>query len=487
MQLKVKNLKSTHRKTTSITTCLLLFVFVIQAQDTNTLVIDDSKNLTIETIAIKTDSILPQRFKADGVIGVVGNHIVLESDIDKMYIGLKEQNLSVDDVPRCELFGKLLEDKLLAHHAVIDSVDVNYDNIFARIDQQLAYVVEQLGSEEKTVAYYKKGSMEELRQDFFEITKTNELAMRMQETIYKDIEVTPEEVRQFFNAIPAEDLPIFGTELEIAQIVIEPKITEEAKKAVIDELNEIRRDVVENGTSFTTKVVLYSDEPNSGSTGGLITLNRKSPFVKEFVDVAFSLDVGEISEPFETEFGYHILLVERIRGQERDVRHVIKIPRVSENTIAEAKEKIEKIKESILNGEITFAEAAQSESDEKETRNNGGQLVNPLTNDTKFDLTKMEPVMSAQVYTLKGGEISNVFIDESRSGRRSFKILMVTNRIEEHTADFSKDYVKIKDLALNKKRIEAIEKWQKEKIMDTYININKDYEDCDFVNNWMKK
>jgi len=465
---------------------MMLFAFAGQAQDTNTLVIDDSKNLTIETAVKTTDSILPQRFKADGVIGVVGNHIVLESDIDKMYIGLREQNISVDDVPRCELFGKLLEDKLLAHHAVQDSIEVNYDNIFARIDQQLAYVVEQLGSEEKTAAYYKKSSMEELRQDFFEITKTNELAIRMQEAIYKDVEVTPEEVRQFFNSIPADDLPIFGTELEIAQIVIEPKITEEARKAVIDELNTIRRDVIENGTSFTTKVVLYSDEPNSGSTGGLITLNRKSPYVKEFVDMAFSLEEGEISEPFETEFGYHILLVEKIRGQVRNVRHIIKIPRVSESTIAEAKAKIENIKESIIKGEITFAEAAQSESDEKETRNNGGQLVNPLTNDTKFDLTKMEPVMSTQVYTLKSGEISNVYIDESRSGRKSFKILMVTNRIEEHTADFSKDYVKIKELALNKKRIEAIEKWQKEKITDTYININKDYSDCDFVNNWMK-
>src|SRR5690606_30584485 len=153
MRLKIRSLKSTRHKTISITICMMLFAFAGQAQDTNTLVIDDSKNLTIETAVKTTDSILPQRFKADGVIGVVGNHIVLESDIDKMYIGLREQNISVDDVPRCELFGKLLEDKLLAHHAVQDSIEVNYDNIFARIDQQLAYVVEQLGSEEKTAAY----------------------------------------------------------------------------------------------------------------------------------------------------------------------------------------------------------------------------------------------------------------------------------------------------------------------------------------------
>src|SRR5690606_16877764 len=213
------------------------------------------------------------------------------------------------------------------------------------------------------------------------ITKTYQLAESMQQKIYKDVDVTPEEVRQYFFNIPEDERPLVGTELEIAQIVINPQISDEAKRQVIEELNTHRRDVIENGSSFVTKVVLYSDEPSAGTHGGKITLTRKSPFVKEFIDAAFSLQEGEISEPFETEFGYHIVWVEKVRGQERDVRHILKIPKITEKELTEAREKIERIRTAILEGEISFEEAARSESDEKETRNNGGQLVKPLTGD----------------------------------------------------------------------------------------------------------
>jgi len=467
----------------------LLIGFSSSAQDTDTLIIDEKSDLSQQMQSeVKKDTLVPnRRFKIDGVIGVVGDYIVLESDIDKTYLELQQQGISISNISRCELFGKLLEDKLYAHHAVQDSIVVSEVEINARLDQQIEYMVSQLGSEERVYQYYRRNSMAELRRELFEINKSQQLAAMMQERVFRDVEVTPEEVRQFFYAIPKEDRPIFGTELEVAQIVIKPEITKEAKQRVIDELNDHRRDVIENGASFTTKVVLYSDEPGAAARGGLITLNRRSPFVKEFKDVVFSLNEGEVSEPFETEFGYHIVFVERIRGQERDVRHVLKIPRVDEATIQKAREKIDMIRTKIVSGEITFAEAAMSESDEKETRNNGGQLINPLTGDTRFELTKMDPNMSAQVYNLGDGEVSPVFVDEDRAGRRSFKILTVTNRIEEHVADYTIDYEKIRELALTQKRIKEIEKWQEKKIKETYININSEYADCDFTNNWTQK
>lgn len=467
----------------------LLIGFAIQAQDTNTLIIDDKSDIAAQIQPeTKKDTLVPtRRFKVDGVIGVVGDFIVLESDIDKTYLELQQQGIAISNITRCELFGKLLEDKLYAHHAIQDSIVVSDSEINARLDQQIEYMISQLGSEERVYQYYRRNSMAELRRELFEINKSQQLAYLMQEKIFQDVEVTPEEVRQFFYSIPKEDRPIFGAELEVAQIVIKPEITREAKQRVIDELNEHRRDVVENGASFTTKVVLYSDEPGAASRGGQITLNRRSPFVKEFKDVVFSLNEGEVSEPFETEFGYHIVFVERVRGQERDVRHVLRIPRVEEATIQNAREKIDRIRAKIVNGEISFADAAMSESDEKETRNNGGQLINPLTGDTRFELTKMDPNMSAQVYNLADGEVSSVFVDEDRAGRRSFKILTVTNRIEERVADYSVDYEKIRELALTQKRIKEIEKWQEKKIKETYININSEYVDCDFTNNWVQK
>lgn len=479
-----------NRSRIMVISIIALFIgYSVQSQDTNTLVIDEKSDLgALETLKNKSDTTTTgKRFKVDGVIGVVGNYIVLESDIDKTYLELQQQSISTSDITRCELFGKLLEDKLYAHHAIQDSIVVSEAEINGRLDQQIEYMVSQLGSEERVYQYYRKNSMAELRRELFEINKANQLAYLMQEKVYEEVEVTPEEVRQFFFAIPEEDRPVFGTELEVAQIVIEPEITAEAKQRVIDELNDHRRDVVENGASFTTKVVLYSDEPGAAARGGIITLNRKSPFVKEFKDVVFSLNEGEVSEPFETEFGYHIVYVEKVRGQERDVRHVLKIPRVDEATIQEARTKIDNIRAKIVNGEISFSEAAASESDEKETKNNGGQLVNPLTGDTRFELTKMDPGLSAQVYNLADGEISPVYVDEDRTGKKRFKILTVTNRIEEHVADYSVDYEKIKELALTQKRIKAVEKWQENKIKETYININTDYANCKFANNWLQK
>ncbi|NCT17596.1 MAG: peptidylprolyl isomerase [Flavobacteriia bacterium] len=487
MQLKQRILKPITKNNLFILFLSFTFSFLGNAQEV--LVIDETSNLNPEIATnIKTDTILKlKRYKVDGIAGVVGEYIVLESDIDKTYLELKQQSFSTEGITRCELFGKLLEDKLLAHHAVQDSIVVADSEIQGRTDQQVDYMISQLGSEEKVTNFYRKNSLEEVRKELFEINKTARLASMMQEKIFEGIEITPEETRQFFYAIPEEDRPIFGAELEVAQIVIEPEITEAARKQVINKLKEFRRDIVENGVSFTSRAVMNSQDPRSASRGGLYTINKKSSFAKEFKDNAFSLQEGEVSEPFETEFGFHILKVEKVMGQDREVRHILLIPEVTEETIEAARKKIDNIRNKIVAGEITFAEAARLDSDEKETKNNGGQLINPETFDTRFELTKMDPVLSAQVYNLADGEVSRVIVDDDRTGRKRFKILTVTNRHEEHVADYVKDYEKIKDLALMQKRISAIEKWQKAKIKETYISISKEFSDCEFTNNWTQK
>ncbi|WP_369819643.1 peptidylprolyl isomerase [Ulvibacter sp. MAR_2010_11] len=476
---------------TSLLALLFLVSIALTAQEV--VVVDStgvakSNNQLMETV-VTTDTVLPfKRYKAEGVSAVVGEYVVLDSDIDKSYLELDSQGISTDGITRCQLFGKLLEDKLYAHHAKIDSIMVPDAEINSQIEQQLQYMISELGSEEKVASYYRKDDIAELRKDLFEVNKTLRLASEMQRTVVENVEVTPEEVREFFYSIPDEDRPVFSAEVEVAQIVIEPEITEEAKQRVIARLNQFRADVMDNDASFATKAVLYSKDPGSASKGGLITgIRRNSSFAKEFKDQAFSLLEGEVSEPFETEFGWHILYVEKIRGQEVDVRHVLLFPEVSQTTIDEAREKVDKLRQQITSGEITFAEAASTYSDEVETRNNGGQLVNPVTGDTRFDLTKMDPTLSAQVYNLKEGEISKVYTDRDRTGKSNFKILTVTNRYEEHPSDYVKDYEKIKELALKEKQIKAIGIWQEKKIKETYVNVNDDYKECEFTNNWLKK
>lgn len=475
MPLKIVQMKFITNKV-MLTFFLLFFALpFVDAQE----IIKDSVVAT--TVAVPSG----KKLKIDGIVATVGDYIILDSDIDKGFLEITAQGGSTKDVTRCQILGNLLEQKFYAHQAVQDSIIVSDAEIKGAMDERLNYMIEQIGSMDKLVKYYQKDSEEEFRTYFFDVLKEQKLTGEMTKKIIEKVEITPEEVREFFKKIPAADLPIFGAELEVAQIVIKPKVTDADKQKVIDKLNGFRKECME-GASFATKAVLYSEDPGSSKNGGYYKMNRKTPFVKEFKDVAFALAEGEISEPFETTYGYHIIYVEKIKGQEIELRHILISPVVSQESLKEAKEKITLIRKKILDKEITFAEAAKTMSDEKETRTNGGALVNPKTQDTHFELTKMDPSIYSQVSNLKDNEISMPFLEDVQ-GKKDYKIMTVTNRIDSHTADYAKDYIKIKDLALKEKQIKAIANWFDLKIKDTYIKIVDEYQDCAFANNWFKK
>ena len=471
MQLKIKVLKFTKY-------LFMNYVVVIAILTSNLLLFQD--NSTIDN----------NRNKIDGVAAVVGDFLVLDSDIEKQFNQLKASGISTDDMTTCQVFGKLLEDKLYQHHAIQDSITVNSLEIQSFVDQQIDAFAEQIGSMEKLINYYNKNSEQELRNEMFELNKSSELAKKMQEKIIDETEVTPEEVRQFFNSIPKNDRPFFGTELKVAQIVVIPKTTEEEKKKVIDRLKEFKADVEDNGANFTTKVVLYSDDLVSRRSGGKLTLNRKKQrgqFDRNFVETVFSLREGEISDPFESDFGYFIIILDKIRGQEYDVRYILLRPKLKPFDIAEAAKKLEDARNTILSGDLTFAEVALEISDEIETKFEGGKLINPETQDFNFELTKMDPELYSQIEKLKDGDVSIVLRDEDRLNPVKFKILTVTDRVDEHEANFATDYIKIQALALQNKKLKEIEKWQNTKIDDTYIKIANEYKDCEFYSNWLKK
>ena len=429
-----------------------------------------------------------QRVKLDGVVSVVGDYVILDSDIDKTIADMESQGIPTKGVTRCDLLGKLMEDKLYAHHAIQDSLEVSDAEIYSYVDQSIEYFTEQLGSLEKVLEFYKKTDELSFREELFQINKVQKLSQMMQADIVEKVEVTPEEVRQFFDSIPEEDLPIFGTEVEIAQIVVEPQVTEEEKKRIIDQLNGFKNDVEEKGLSFGSKAILYSQDPGSRANGGKYTLHRKRPrMVKEFRDVAFSMQEGEVSSPFKTEFGWHILTVDKIRGQQVDIRHILLTPTTDASKLAESKKVLDSLRVRIQDKEISFADAAYNFSSEKETRNNGGKLVNPVTGDSRFELTKMDPQLYSQIKSLKEGEISLPLLEADRSGAQKYKILQIVKRYDEHQANYSRDYAKIKELALKDKQVRTIKKWMKEKITDTYVNVNRSFKSCDFNDNWLKQ
>ena len=427
------------------------------------------------------------RIKIDGVSAVIGDYVILNSDIDKTLVEMESQGVNTKGISRCQLLGKLMEDKLYAHHAVQDSLEVSVEEIYSTVDQIIDNFTRQLGTIEKVLEFYNKDDEAIFRQEIFEINKTQKLSSMMQGQIIEDVEVTPEEVRIFFESIPPNELPTFGTELEISQIVIEPEVSENEKMRIINQLKTFREDILERGSSFASKAILYSQDPGSRSTGGKYTLHRKRPqMVKEFRDEAFSLEEGEISKPFKSDFGWHILKVDKIRGQEVDVRHILLTPKIEPLQLLEAKDKLDLIKKRIVEDELTFKDAALQFSSEKETKYNGGVLINPQTGDTRFELTNLDPTLYSQIRNLKDQSISSTIMEEDRSGLKKYKILKVSNRFDEHTAEYSKDYSRIKALALKQKQLDIIQDWMKEKIESTYVNVNRENKLCEFKNKWIK-
>ncbi len=463
MQLKNNSLKFTKMAKNNVLLICLFLIIGVKAQD---------------------------RIKLDGVAVVVGKNIVLDSDIDKFKKELQSRIEGKVDITDCEMLEELMTQKLIAHHAVVDSIVASDAEVNSDVERNIAYFTQQLGNMDRVLELYGFNDEEDLRSELYNIQKEQILIRKERASITESVDVTPEEVRTYFKNLEKDNnLPEFSAEIELGQIVKILKPSEEETKRVIDKLNEIKKEI-EAGFSFRLKAIINSDDPsvsgNGPGSGGKYTITRQSGFIKEFKEVAFSLDEGEVSEPFESGFGFHIIRVDKIKGQERDVRHILIQPKISEAEKNVAKNELIKVRDQILSGEISFEDAVLKHSDDVETKNNKGLIINQSSNDTKFDLTRMDPSLYNRISNLKTGEITMPYYDEVRGESKMYKFLLLKSKVETHTADFVQDYEKIQQLTLEKKREETIEKWAKDKITDTYIKINNDFKKCNFDYNWKK-
>ena len=299
--------------------------------------------------------------------------------------------------------------------------------------------------------------------------------------------MTPEEVRIYYNGLKDKgELPEFPAEIQLAQLVINAEPSKEENDRIVKKLLEIKKDI-EGGSSIRMKAIINSDDPGVTQNGGKYTITKSSPFIKEFKETAFSLDIGEVSEPIKSMFGYHIIQLHEIRGEARIASHVLMQPEIPQDKLNQTKQRVEEIKAKIAKGELTFEEAVKQYSEDKDTKNNGGLLLNEYTGESTFDLTRMDPALYARVSNLKKGEMTDVFYDEKRGGEKMYKVIIMKDRTDTHIADLVDDYVKVQGLALQKKKQEAIAKWSKDKIGDTYIKISNDFQKCTFEKNWKKE
>jgi peptidyl-prolyl cis-trans isomerase SurA len=443
--------------------------------------------IALLTLLIGMGLYAQEKVKVDGVATVVGDNIVLNSEIDAFKQELIQQSGGQIEISDCEMLEQIMNRKLLAHHAVIDSIVVNEGEIQQQVQRKTDYFTQQLGSPEKMLELYGFDNMKDLRDELYRVEKEGLLIQKMQQELTADIDITPEEVKRYYNSLKAEgNLPEIGAEIELSQIVLNVEPSEAEIQRTLDRLKEIKKEV-EDGASFKMKAILYSDDPGVTQNNGFYSIERNSPFVKEFKEAAFSLEEGEISQPFKSDFGYHILMVEKIRGKQRDVYHILMQPKADDEAVERVRDSLTLYREKILKMELTFDEAVLKYSDDKDTRLNEGVLMNPVSGDTKFEQTRMDPELYSKISSLEAGELSRVFLDETRQGGKMFKVLLLKSKTEAHEADLGKDYEKIMDLALQKKKTETIEKWSEEKIKDTYVKINESYLSCEFKSDWSKK
>lgn len=422
----------------------------------------------------------------DKTIGVVGKHILLRSELERELKTLKAENMLITDSVRCAMYEDLMFQKLLLAQADKDSVTVKDEQVDYELDRRMSVFLKQLGSEEAFENYYGKSVKqykEELRDDIKDIL----VAQQMQSKIAGDVKVSPADVRAYFNSLHEDSLPTVNTEVEIGQLVKKPEVSEEAKQAAREKLEGYRQRVL-NGESMSVIATLYTEDPGSAKTGGRYDGITRGMFVPEFEAVAFRLKPGEVSEIFSSSFGYHFVQLIQRRGEMVDVRHILVTPKISVSDEIAAKVQLDSIYEEIKSGKISFCEAAQRYSDDKESKNNCGILLNQQAGSTRFEIEELGQYDQNLVFMLDKmqlGDISKPVIQTSPDGgKKSYRIIYLKNRTEPHKINLKDDYQRLQNMAIMERQRQLIDTWINKKLKNVYVRMDPDFKSCRLRHNW---
>jgi peptidyl-prolyl cis-trans isomerase SurA len=422
----------------------------------------------------------------DKVIGVIGKYPVLMSDLQNAMIEREKQGFPVD---KCAAFEMLVYQKLLVAQADRDSIVVSDQEVDTELNRRMAYFIGQFGSEEKLEAFYGKRTnvlKDELRND----VQDQLLADKMEGRVTGDIKLTPAEVRLYYNSLPEDSLPLIESEVELQQLVRKPVFSAEAKKEARERLEGYRQRVVNGGSSMSTLARLYSEDPSSATQGGLMSGVAKGMMVPEFESVAYRLRKGEVSNVFETVYGYHFIELVQRKGELLDLRHILVMPKMSNEDFYKSKLQLDSIYLAIKEGRITFEEAVKKFSQDPDTRENGGLMVNNQTASTRWDqesLRMLDPDRSDKlivaINSMRVGDVSTPMQYLGNDAKPGFRIIRLKNRIDPHKANLKEDYQRIAQMATADKRKKTIAEWIRQRSKITYIKLD-DTHSCKFENAW---
>lgn len=421
----------------------------------------------------------------DQVTGVVGSKIILLSDIEKQYNQYIIQGGERSSEARCQVFDQLVLQKLLINQAEIDSVVVTEAQVDGELDKRMRFYVKQIGSEQKLEDYFHT-TIVQLKAELRELIKDQLTVQVMQSKITKEVTATPNEVREYFEAIPADSVPYIDAELEVAQLVRKPPVSLEEKARVKAQLEDYRAKIT-GGGDFAVYAALYSQDAATAKKGGELGFFERGQMVPEFEIAAFALKQGEVSPIVETKFGYHILqLIER-RGDQINIRHILLQPKVSDNDLVKALHSLDSLRNKIIEGTISFEEAAEKFSDDEDTRNNGGLMINPETGTTHLSPDKMDRLLFFQVDTMPLNHVSAPLLMTTQEGKSAYRLVILKNRSAPHKANLKDDYQKIQEVTTQEKQSKAMNEWVAKKRKSTYIHLNTEYNYCEILKHWTKE
>lgn len=445
------------------------------------------KYLLLFTLLLQIGYLAAQKNAVDKIIAVVGEEIILKSDIENEF--LQEQSrgiISSSSNYKAEILENLLMQKLLLAQAKVDSIAVTENEVESEVSSRVEYMIADIGSQERLEGFFGK-SLEEIKNDMRTPMREQLVANRMQQHIVEKIRITPSEVKAYFKKLPKDSLPDMPDKYEIQQIMLKPNISEAEKERLRTRLREFREMILKGEKTFNTLAVLYSEDLSSASRGGEMDYQARTDLVPEFADAAFNLKPGKISKIVETEYGFHIIQLIDRRGEKIKVRHILLQPKISDMEKQEAINRLDTIRQYILDGKMTFEEAAYYFSTDKQTKFNGGLFADPQTGDSKISRADVPGEMGRVIGKMKTGDVSTPFINRSLSGQEEFKIIKLKAFFPQHKADLENDWMSFEMMLKRQKQYERLEKWIKEKQANTYIHIDDSYKNAKFkYAGWVK-
>ena len=425
----------------------------------------------------------------DKIVAQVGDNIVLLSDLQGQRIQAIQAQVEIDEQFDCRVLEELMYQFLLLNQAKLDSLEVSDAQVDAEMENRLRVIEAQIGSRQKMEEFYGK-TVTQIKKEFKENIRDQLLAQDMERQITSEVSVTPRDVENFYNNIPKDSIPFINSKLQFQQIVIYPEITQADKQLSVDKLTKIREDIVSGKKTFSTMAIIHSMDPGSSKKGGEISASR-GMMVPQFEATAFKMEIGQVSEVFETDYGYHILQLLDRKGDDYKCRHILIIPEYSDDAIQMAAVRLDSAYKKLIANKIEWDDAVRLFSNDDATKENNGIITNPITGDQQWDMEDLNQV-DQQIYLLTDqldkGDISQPSLYTNFMERKEgVRIVRLMERTPPHTANLRDDYSLIQKAAENDKKQKIIQSWIASKIKNAYVKIDSDYHSCEFRNNWLKE